>query len=262
MTRNARPILLEATGIRRTFGGVVALNEVSFKVYEGQIKAIIGPNGAGKTTLFNVVSGIIPPDRGQVAFKGDAITGSKPHRIAGYGISRTFQNVSLFLNMTVLENVMVGRHIRTHKGFLASALRLPGQAAEERAITESAMEYLDYVGLKDSAGLLASALPFGKRRMVELARAMATSPALLLLDEPASGLNTRETADLAELICKIRDSGVTVLIVEHDMSLVMEISDDILVLDFGTPIADGTPSEIRNDPKVVAVYLGGDFNHA
>ncbi len=255
-------VLLEAKNIRRSFGGVVAVNDVSFKIHEGQIKAIIGPNGAGKTTLFNLISGVIRPDQGDVLFKGKPITGSKPHQIARRGISRTFQNVSLFLNMTVLENVMIGRHTRTHKGFFASALRLPGQPAEERAIKVAAMECLDFVGLKEAASLLASALPFGKRRMVELARAMATSPALLLLDEPASGLNTSETADLAKLILKIRDSGITVLLVEHDMSLVMDISDDILVLNFGTPIADGSPTEVRNDPHVVAIYLGGDFNDA
>jgi branched-chain amino acid transport system ATP-binding protein len=249
--------LFEAENIRHCFGGLLALDRVTFAVATGQIKAIIGPNGAGKTTLFNVISGIFPPDEGRMRFDGAAIDGLKPYQVARLGLSRTFQNLSLFLRMTVLENVMVGRHCRTRKGVLASALRLPGQWKEERAIRESALAHLAELGLADAADRPASSLSFGQRRMVELARALATEPRLLLLDEPASGLNTKETDDLAKRIQAIRDGGVTVLLVEHDMSLVMDISDDILVLHYGKPIAEGPPSVVRNHPEVMSVYLGG-----
>ena len=255
-------MLLEVKDIRHTFGGLVALQDVSFGVEQGQIKAVIGPNGAGKTTLFNIVSGILPAQTGTLTFENDSIRGLPPCRIARRGISRTFQSVSLFLHMTALENVMVGLHIQTRHGMLAAALRLPRQRREEKAIHESAREHLDYVGLSDWADVPVGALPFGRRRMVELARAMATEPRLLLLDEPASGLNNRETEDLATLIGKIRDGGTTILLVEHDMSLVMDISDSILVLNFGTPIAEGTPAVVRDDPRVVSVYLGGEFDGA
>ena len=250
--------LLEVTGLGRSFGGVVALDDVSFRVLAGEIKAVIGPNGAGKTTLFNAISGILGPERGVVRFRGRAITGLKPYRIGRLGISRTFQNLSLFEHMTVRENVMVGCHCRTRAGIVASALRLPGQRAEERAIRAAASEKLEVVGLVGKTDLPVSALSFGQRRLVELARALATQPSLLLLDEPASGLNTKETEDLGRVITRIRDSGVTILLVEHDMSLVMDVSDSILVLDYGKPIAEGTPTEVRNDPSVIAIYLGGD----
>ena len=254
--------LLSVENIGRRFGGLVALEGVSFNVTPGQIKALIGPNGAGKTTLFNVVSVLIASDTGRITFKDKVISGLKPYQIANAGISRTFQNPSLFLQLSVLENVMVGRHCRTRSGFIACSLRLPGQPKEERKIRDAAMEKIAYVGLEKLALAPAGSLAFGQRRMVELARALATEPELVLLDEPASGLNSKETEDFGNLVRRIRDDGVTVLIVEHDMSLVMEICDDIVVLHNGTPIAEGAPSAIQNDQKVISVYLGGGFEHA
>jgi branched-chain amino acid transport system ATP-binding protein len=228
-------------------------------VKSGQIKAVICPNGAGKTTLFNIISGVLQPDQGSVFFKDRLISGLQPFQIAQTGISRTFQNPSLFLQMSVLENVMVGRHCRSRHGFASCCLRLPGQALEERAIRDTAMCWLDFVGLSHKALSAAGSLAFGQRRMVELARALATEPQLLLLDEPASGLNTKEKGMLGELILKFRESGITILLVEHDMTLVMGISDELLVLHNGTPIAEGSPQAIQNDAKVVSVYLGGEY---
>jgi branched-chain amino acid transport system ATP-binding protein len=252
-------ILAEVRGVSRRFGGVQALDGVSMRVRKGRIRAVIGPNGAGKTTLFNIVSGVLRPDCGSVILDGRDVTRCQPHAIARMGVSRTFQTPSLFLNMTVVENVMLGRHIRSRCGFMSSALRLPFQRKEERAVRDYALKALDEVGLAAEAHRPASALSYGQRRMVELARAMATEPRLLLLDEPASGLNTKESDDLAERIVRIRESGVTVLLVEHDMSLVMGVSDDVLVLHFGRTIADGAPTEVRADKQVVSVYLGGDL---
>jgi branched-chain amino acid transport system ATP-binding protein len=254
--------LLEVNGIRRSFGGLVALDGVSLTVTAGQIKGIIGPNGAGKTTLFNMISGLLKPDTGQITFKDQPITGLKPYQIAQAGISRTFQNPSLFLQMNVLQNVMVGRHSRTRWDFFGCGLRWPGQPKEEQAIRESARAQLDYVGLAHLADWPAGALPFGQRRMVELARALATEPEMLLLDEPASGLNTREKEDLGSLIRKIRERGITILLVEHDMPVVMGLSDDIMVLHNGCTIAEGAPEVVQNDPKVISVYLGGEFQYA
>jgi len=251
--------LLEVESVRRSFGGLVAVDGVSMAVEPGQIKGVIGPNGAGKTTLFNMISGLLKPDAGQIKFKGSLINGLKPYQIARAGISRTFQNPSLFLQMNVLENVMVGRHSRTRWDFLGCGLRWPGQPREERAIRDAARAQLEGVGLETLADWPASALPFGQRRMVELARALATEPQMLLLDEPASGLNTREKEDLASLIRKIRDRGITIVLVEHDMSVVMGLSDDILVLHNGRPIAEGTPQVVQNDAKVIGVYLGGEL---
>ncbi len=253
--------LLEITNLRRSFGGLVAVQQVSFAVKAGQIKAIIDPNGAGKTTLFNLICGLLKPERGQITFRGESLSGLEPYRVARAGLSRTFQNPSLFPCMSVLENVMVGRHRRSRREFFSCAVRWPGQAREERAIRQAALAQLDYVGLTDLAACPAGALAFGQRRMVELGRALAAEPELLLLDEPASGLNTREKEDLGELIRKIRQRGITILLVEHDMSLVMGLSDEILVLHNGTPIAEGPPAMVRNDPKVIGVYLGGETQH-
>jgi branched-chain amino acid transport system ATP-binding protein len=254
--------LLEVQDVRRCFGGVVAVDQVSFRVAAGQIKAVIGPNGAGKTTLFNIISGLLQPERGTVLFKNRSLTGLKPYQIARAGLSRTFQNPSLFLQMNVLENVMVGRHRRSHWEFIGCAARLPGQIREERAIRASALAHLEYVGLAHLAEVPAGALAFGQRRLVELARALATEPELLLLDEPASGLNTKDKADLGRLIRKVRERGITVLLVEHDMTMVMGLSDEILVLHNGVPIAEGSPRVIQDDQKVIRVYLGGEFQHA
>jgi branched-chain amino acid transport system ATP-binding protein len=254
--------LLEVEGLRRRFGGVVAVDQVSFRVNSGQIKAIIGPNGAGKTTLFNLISGLLRPDAGRILFKDVPIQKLPPYQIARAGLSRTFQNPSLFLHMNVLENVMVGRHRRSRQEFLGCGLRLPGQGREERAIRQSALEHLEGVGLTHLAEVSAGSLAFGQRRMVELARALATEPDLLLLDEPASGLNTRDKTDLAAFIRRIRERGVTILLVEHDMSMVMGLSDDILVLHNGVPIAEGPPGKIQSDPNVVRVYLGGETQDA
>jgi branched-chain amino acid transport system ATP-binding protein len=254
--------ILEVENVRRSFGGLTAVDNVSFGVQPRQIKAIIGPNGAGKTTLFNIISGVLRPQTGRVRFQGAAIDGLKPYEIARAGVARTFQNPALFPRMTVLENVMCGRHRRTRSEFFACALRMPWQLREETAIRRQALDRLDYAGLAHLAGFPAGALAFGQRRMVELARALAAEPELLLLDEPASGLNTREKQDLGELIGRIRNTGVTVLLVEHDMSLVMRLADEILVLHHGAAIAEGKPSAIRSDPKVVSIYLGEDQDAA
>jgi branched-chain amino acid transport system ATP-binding protein len=250
--------LLETRELRKSFGGLVAVDGVSFTVELGQIKALIGPNGAGKTTLFNLVTGLIPPDRGTVRFKGKDLTGRKPYQVARAGVSRTFQNPSLFGRMNVLENVMVGRHSRSRSEFWGCALRLPGQRREEAQIRETAFQELSFVGLCPLALFPAAALTFGQRRMAELARALATGPEMLLLDEPASGLNTSEKRELADLIRRIRQRGITVLLVEHDMSMVMRLSDAVVVLHNGAKIAEGTPAEIQNNEEVVRVYLGGD----
>jgi branched-chain amino acid transport system ATP-binding protein len=252
--------ILEIDKLCRSFGGLRAVDEVSFGVQRGQIKSVIGPNGAGKTTLFNLVCGALRPDAGTARFEGTPIQGQPPFRIASLGISRTFQNIKLFHGMSVLDSVMVGRHPRSRSGMLPSMLRLPRARHEERDIRSHAAEMLTLLDIGHLAEHEATRLSFGQQRAVEFARALATEPRLLLLDEPAAGLNIQETASVARLITKIRDTGVTILLVEHDMSLVMSISDEIVVLSSGRKIAEGKPREIQANKEVISVYLGEDDN--
>ena len=250
--------LLEIKNISKRFGGVQAVKDVSFSVQQGSIKAVIGPNGAGKTTLFNLVSGFLYPDAGAIMYQGGPINGKAPYEIAGYGLSRTFQHIKLFAHMTALENVMVGCHVRSRAGFLAGMLNLPWTQREEQDIRDKALAMMDFLGIAKLTGVEALSLSYGQQRAVELARALAGGPTMLLLDEPAAGLNMRETADVAKLITRVRDLGITVLIVEHDMSLVMNISDEIVVLSYGEMIADDVPRAVQTNPEVVRVYLGED----
>jgi branched-chain amino acid transport system ATP-binding protein len=246
----------EVRNMGKSFSGLRAVDDVSFAVSEKAIKALIGPNGAGKTTLFNLIAGSLPSDAGEVYIQGAPIHNLQPHQIARHGIARTFQNIKLFANMTVLENVMMGRHVRSRAGFIDGMLRLPRSRREERELRERAMHYLDVAGIGDIAHHDAGSLPFGSQRMLEIARALAAEPSLLLLDEPAAGLNMYETAGIAEMITKIRERGITVLVIEHDMSLVMNISDEIVVLSSGKKIAEGTPRDIQKNEEVIRVYLG------
>jgi branched-chain amino acid transport system ATP-binding protein len=250
--------LLEVKNLSKRFGGLQAVKEVSFTVEQGSVKAVIGPNGAGKTTLFNLVSGFLIPDSGAIVYRDTPIHGKNPYEIAAQGLSRTFQHIRLFAHMTALENVMVGRHVRSRAGFVAGMLNLPWTGREEREIRDKALDIMTFLGITGLAHADAVSLSYGQQRTVELARALAGGPTLLLLDEPAAGLNMRETADMAKLISRIRDLGITVLIVEHDMSLVMNISDEIVVLSYGEKIADDTPRAVQINPEVVRVYLGED----
>ena len=253
--------MLEIQGLCRSFGGVQAVCDLTTGIEDDSITSMIGPNGAGKTTAFNMVTGLLPPSTGRIFFEKTDITRMPPHRIAALGIGRTFQNIRIFPHMSALENVMVGMHTRSRTGMIAAAFCLPGVRREERFIRDEAMKQLAFSGLEPYAGLPAGSLAFGQQRLLEIARALVSSPKLLLLDEPAAGLNSQETLKLADLIRSIRDSGITVFLVEHDMELVMNISDSVIVLDNGVLITHGTPSDVQNNPEVIAAYLGEE-SHA
>lgn len=250
--------MLEISSITQVFGGVTALKDVSFAINAKDITGVIGPNGAGKTTLFNIITGIYTQTSGKVSFEGKDISGLPPERLAPMGMVRTFQNIELFGQMTVLENVMVGRHCKSSSGIFASAFKMPWTFREEKLIKAESLKWLDFVGIPELVDTVASNLPFGKGRLLEIARALSAEPKMMLMDEPAAGLNSQETWQLSQLIKRIRDLGISVVLVEHDMELVMDICDRIVVLNLGEKLAEGTPREIQENPQVIAAYLGGE----
>lgn len=248
--------MLHVKGLTKRFGGLVAVNRVNFEVNAGEILALIGPNGAGKTTVFNLITGMLQPDAGEISFKGRRINGLKPFQIATLGISRTFQNLELFTTLTAAENVMMGAYRLSRAGFCRSILRRPGITREDRELYRKAAVILEQLGLAEKADMLASNLPFGQQRLLEIARSLALEPEILLLDEPAAGLNATESRELARFLRALQGNGNTLVLVEHDMDTVMDVADRLVVLNFGTVIATGTPVEIQRHPEVIAAYLG------
>jgi len=249
--------LLDIQNLTKTFGGLRAIGGVSFSVEKGQIVSIIGPNGAGKTTFFNTLTGIYKPNEGSIKFNGRSLVGLRPDQIAARGISRTFQNIRLFQEMTVLENILTGMHVHMKQSAIETLFRLPGFKREEREAEQKSLQLMEYVGLRGVANDLAKNLPYGQQRRLEIARALAAEPQLLLLDEPAAGMNPQETEDITRLFRRIRDEkGITILLIEHDMRVVMNISENICVMDYGEKIAEGTPAEIRSNTRVIEAYLG------
>ena len=251
-------MVLELTKITKNFGGISALTDVSFKIEQGQIFGLIGPNGAGKTTMFNIITNMFLPTSGEISFVGENISGIKPHKITDKGICRTFQNIRLFSQMSVLENVLVGGHCRSNSGVLHSVFRTKKQRNEEHHMHTKSLELLELVGLLEFQDVIAENLSYGQQRRLEIARALASNPKLLLLDEPAAGMNESETDDLFDLIKKVQKRGVTVLLIEHDMPFVMKLCDRIAVLNFGKKLAEGTPEEIQNNQAVIEAYLGSE----